>query len=220
MLQAAFYSTARAFATKTIGISRDPIWHLVDNNKPHLTDIPTFQVWGSNLSFARQEVEIRLRMYDIDHRREVDLGAAAKATYTLEANKTTEFATIKCPPAVEETSYIILSASLHHAETGAEIARKVSWPEPYRYLDLPGDTHVSVKVTGEEVELECGKYPVKGVLAYVDDESGEEPSWEDNFWDMMPGEKVTVQAPGLDGRAVHVRHLANLQRQFKVTTGL
>lgn len=155
-------------------------------------------------------MEVRLRMYDIAHRREVDLGAAAKTTYILEANKTTEFATVKSPSAVEETSYIILSASLHDADTGAEISRKVSWPEPYRYLDLPQDTEVKVNVSGENVELECGKYPAKGVLAFVDDESGEEPDWEDNFWDMMPGEKVTVKAPGLNGRTVYVRHLANL----------
>lgn len=156
-------------------------------------------------------MEVRLRMYDIAHRREVDLGPAAKATYTLEANKTTEFATVKSPLVVEETSYIILSASLHDAATGDEIARKVSWPEPYRYLDLPRDTEVKVNVSGEQVELECGKYPAKGVLAYVDDESGEEPDWEDNFWDLMPGEKVATKAPGLNGRTVHVRHLANLQ---------
>ena len=99
---------------------------------------------------------------------------------------------------------------MHDASTGAEIARKVSWPEPYRYLDLPRDTEVSVKVSGDQVELECGKYPAKGVLAYVDIESGEEPEWVDNMWDMMPGEKVTVKAPGLNGRAVKVRHLANI----------
>lgn len=165
-------------------------------------------------------MEVRLRMYDIAHRREVDLGAAAKATYTLEANKTTEFATVNSPPTVEESSYIILSASLHDAATGAEIARKVSWPEPYRYLNLPQDTVINVNVSGEKVELECGKYPAKGVLAYVDDESGEEPDWEDNFWDLMPGDKVTVKAPGLNGRTVYVRHLANLRGQSQVTTGL
>lgn len=155
-------------------------------------------------------MEVRLRMYDIAHRREVDLGAVSKATYILEANKPTDFPTVKSPSAVEETSYIILSASLHDATAGAEISRKVSWPEPYRYLDLPEDTEVKVNVSGEQVELECGKYPTKGVLAYVDDESGEEPDWEDNFWDLMPGEKVTVNASGLNGRTVYVKHLANI----------
>ncbi|KAL2007512.1 hypothetical protein VTN00DRAFT_8950 [Thermoascus crustaceus] len=208
--KAAFYSSTRAFSATIIGIARDPVLHFIDNDNPHETDIPTFQIWGSNLSLEEQQVEVRLRMYDIAYRQEIDLGAAAKATYTLKPNQSTEFTMVKCPPAVKETSYIILSASMHSADTGAEIARKVSWPEPYRYLDLPRETEVEIKVDGDWVLLKCGQYPAKGVMVYVDEKSGEEPEWSDNLWDMMPGEMITVEARGLNGREVKVKHLANI----------
>ena len=210
----AFYTVRRAFARLAVGISRAPVWHFRgDVNDPHASEIPRYELWGSNFGDGAVEVELRLRMYDIAHRREIDLPANdATSTFTLGANISTELRHLTCPPTVTESSYIILCASLHSSSTGVELCRKVSWPEPYRYLSLPqpeapGDD-VTVAMQGEEAELRCGIYPLKGVLAYVDMEDGEDAEWADNMWDLMPGDVVRTKARGLAGRSVKVRHLA------------
>jgi beta-mannosidase len=205
----AWFTTTRAFAPVTVGIARTPVWHFVDENNRHETDVPTFQIWGSNLNIEEVKVELRLRMFDVAKGREVELREEVrKRIVTLEPSSSTELGEIKCPETVEESSYIVLAATLHDPDTGAETCRKVSWPEPYRYLDLPADSGVEVQVEGENVQLRCGSFPVKGLLAYVHHEDGEDADWADNMWDMMPGERVKVAARGLNGRQVHLRHLA------------
>jgi beta-mannosidase len=204
----AFFTTTRAFAPLSVGIARTPVWHFVDENDRHDTDIPTFEVWGSNLKVEERKVELRLRMYDIAYKKEIDLGAQGKGQFTLKANSSTELGVFKSPEAVVEDSYVILSATIHDPTTGVELCRKVSWPEPYRYLDLPEDSDVEVIAEGDQVRLVCQKYPVKGLVAYVFPEDGEDAEWEDNMWDLMPGEEVQVCARGLNGRKVHARHLA------------
>jgi beta-mannosidase len=208
--KAAFYTTRRAFAPISVGISRTPVWHYLDENDPFPTNIPTFEIWGSSFHTEKREVELRLRMYDIAFLQEINLGSDAKQTFTLRPNCSTELCTLKSSADIKEASYVILSATLHDIQTGEEIAQKVSWPEPYRYLDLPNDTSINVKVGGEEVELECGKFPAKGVLAYVDEADGDEPEWEDNMYDLMPGEKVRLKVSGLGAREVHARHLGSI----------
>jgi beta-mannosidase len=209
--KAAFYTTRRAFAAVTVGMSRTPVWHYLDERDPFPTNIPTFEIWGSNFHMKEQEIELRLQMYDLTSRKEISLGSDAKQKFTLRPNCSTELRTLKSPPDIKEDSYVILAASLHDMQTGDEIARKVSWPEPYRYLDLPEDTSIKVNIVDEEtVELECAEFPAKGVLAYVDPADGEEPEWEDNMHDLMPGEKMRLGVKGLQGRKVRVRHLGSI----------
>jgi beta-mannosidase len=71
----AFWTSKRDFAPICVGISRTPVWHFVDENKrsEHLTDIPTFEVYASNLSLQEREVELRLRMYDWSVHKEIEL---------------------------------------------------------------------------------------------------------------------------------------------------
>ena len=64
-----------------------------------------------------------------------------------------------------------------------------------------------MKVESGAATLTCGKYPVKGLVAYVDDADGEEADWEDNMYDLMPGEVVTLPVKGLDGRKVRTKWL-------------
>ncbi len=202
----AFFTTTRAFAPVSVGIARTPVWHFIDENNKHETDIPTFEVWGSSFKAEKLEVELHLKMYDIAYKKEVELGAQAKSKFTLEANQSTELTKFKSPEAVKEDSYVILSATLFSG--GKQIARKVSWPEPYRYLDLPEDSGVAIQAEGDHVKLTCGKYPVKGLMAYVHHRDGEDAEWEDNMWDLMPRDVVEIEAKGLESRKVHVRHLA------------
>lgn len=211
----AFFTTKRDFAPICIGISRDPVWHFVDENSrhDHPTDIPTFEVYVSSFLQEDSDVELRMRMYDWTTHKEIELGKLSQQKYTLAANQTTELLTVKCPAEVTEDSYIILAATLHDVATGKELSRHFSWPEPYRYLLTAHDTTVDVDVKGDVVELTCGKRPLKGLLAYVDKEDGNEADWTDNMYDLMPGDKVSLPVKGLDGRDVRTRWLYSWEKK-------
>ena len=86
--------------------------------------------------------------------------------------------------------------------SGETLRSSADWPQPLKYLDFH-DRNVSISVDGEKVNLQTDK-PVKGVILDVegDDDSGLE--WNDNGFDLMPGEKVYVTAKGLRGRKVSV----------------
>ena len=210
----AFYTSAKAFAKLTVGIKRTPVWNFIDWNDPPATLIPNFEIWGSSFKQEEVEVELRLTAYDLASRKGVDLGKASSKKVTLGINSTTEITELKdLPDVVTEDSYLVLAAFLIDVNTGKEIARKVSWPEPYRYLDVPNEK-IEVKVDGDKVTVINGSAPVKGLLLYADEKDGEEPDWLDNMFDLMPGEQIEVEAKGLGGRNVIVKHLMSLEYAF------
>jgi beta-mannosidase len=114
-----------------------------------------------------------------------------------------------------EDSLIILCATLFD-ENNHPVARSVNWPEPYRYLQWPKDTAVTVTMGKQlatngngashsafpEVVEIVANQPVKGFLLYIGYDDGEEADWEDNMLDLMPGEKLTVHANGINGRKI------------------
>ncbi|KAH8820761.1 beta-mannosidase-like protein [Xylogone sp. PMI_703] len=211
--KAAFFTTKRAFAPINVGISRDPVWHHLDDQKPRNTDIPTFQIWASNISIQPREVELRIRMFDIIHGQEIYLPEnISSSKYTIAANKATEMLQFRAPAAVQEDSRVVITAQLFNARDGTVIARKDSWPEPFRYIQnrLPRGEAGSpcVIADGERVTIQCGNFPVKGLLAFVGEEGGEDAEWSDNMFDLFPGDRVQVIAKGLAARKVQLRHLA------------
>ncbi|KAF9890331.1 hypothetical protein FE257_005997 [Aspergillus nanangensis] len=212
----AFYTSARAFAPVSVGITRTPFWHFVDNDNPITTHIPRYELWGSSFLNNPIALELRVRAYDIAHLKEISLDPAlAVSQVTLGSNKSTELLNIPDSDmrrfGVTESSYIVLSATLHDPVTGKEVARKVSWPEPYRYLNLPAESTANVTVAGDTATIVCGSYPLKGVFAHVAEDDGDDPDWEDNMYDLMPGETIVLVGKGLNGREVRLRHLANVE---------
>lgn len=211
----AFWTTKRDFSKLMVGVSRKPIWHFVEEAKrsEHTTDIPKFEIYASNIGVEEVQVELRLRMYDWSVHKEVVLDdQTAKQKFTLKANRTTELLHLESPKIVRESSLIILAVILNDAKTGKELSRHFSWPEPYRYLYSAPESTVDIKVEGESVALICGSYPLKGVLTYVDEKDGEDADWEDNMYDMMPGETVVLPVKGLDGRNVNTKWLYSWER--------
>lgn len=216
----AFYTTKRDFSPIMLGISRSPVWHFVDENRrhEHPTDIPTFQVYASNLLQEEQKVELRLRMYDWSTHKAIELeDNVRKQTFTLASNQSTELLTVKSPKEVTERSYIILAATLHDAQTGNELSRHFSWPEPFRYLLPAYDAKVDVEVKDSSVKLTAGWIPLKGLLAYIDSEDGEEADWADNMHDLMPGESIELPVKGIDGRQVRTRWLHSWEKKGAFT---
>jgi beta-mannosidase len=127
--------------------------------------------------------------------------------FTIPPNQSSELVKIECPPEVEETSYIILAATVHDSKSGEELSRHFSWPEPYRYLYAAATSKVDVDVGDKTVRVTCGKYPVKGLLLYVDPTDGENVDWADNMYDLMPGESIALPVEGLEGRNVQTKWL-------------
>ena len=210
--KAAFYTVKRDFAPITIGIARHPVWHSVEENKrdEHLTDIPSYEVYASNLTLQKREVAVTLRMYEWTTHKELELRPwVAEQVFTLDPNQSSELLKLECPPEVQESSFVILAAWLRDATSGEELSRHFSWPEPYRYLQSAKDTHVAVEVLegGESVVVRCDKIPAKGVILYVDESDGEEADWEDNCFDLFSGESKTFRVKGLEGRPVKVKWL-------------
>ena len=130
----------------------------------------------------------------------------------MKANQTTELVKLNSPKEVQESSLIILAATLHDAKSGKELSRHFSWPEPYRYLYSAPVSSVEVQAEAEAVTLTCGKYPLKGVLAYIDEKDGENADWEDNMYDLMPGETLTLPVKGLGGREVRTKWLYSWEK--------
>ena len=58
-------------------------------------------------------------------------------------------------------------------------------------------------VDGEKITLRAEK-PVKGVILDVGEKDDSKLEWEDNGFDIMPGETIKIIAKGLDGRKVRV----------------
>ena len=206
----AFWTSKRDFAPIMVGISRTPVWHFVDENRrhEHPTDIPKFEIFASNLGQEEREVELRLQIYDWSVHQSVDLAESVKKQrFTLNANQTTELLNLESPKEVEESSYIILAATLHDIKTGEELSRHFSWPEPYRYLYAAPESTVDVKVEEGSIVLKCGDCPLKGVLAYVDEADGEDADWQDNMYDLMPRESIRLLVKDLNGREVRTKWL-------------
>lgn len=208
----AFYTVKRDFAPITVGVARRPVWHFVEENKrhEHVTDIPSYEIYASNLTLQKREVVVTLRMYDWTTHKELELDPyVSKQKFTLAPNQSSELLELKCPPEVLESSFIILAAWLHDTASGEELSRHFSWPEPYRYLQSAKNTHVAAEVQEDEpkVVMKCGKVPAKGVIVYVDEKDGDDAEWEDNCFDLWPGETKTVGVKGLKNRAVKVNWL-------------
>jgi hypothetical protein len=94
---------------------------------------------------------------------------------------------------------------VHYPTSGDEITRHFSWPETYRYLLPATETEVQIVVEGDTAKFTCRKFPVKGLLAYIDSEHGEEVGWNDNLYGLMPGETASLNVRGLNGRSVKTR---------------
>ncbi|KAL7903932.1 glycoside hydrolase family 2 protein [Trichoderma velutinum] len=205
--KAAWYVMKRALQTVTIGIERvvTKRWGKeVINYDP---ERKICEVWAVNSKIRSLQVTLKLSTFDIETGNPVALPAALlKQVFTLAPNKSTELCHVEVPQA--ETT--VLVAYLADSKTGSELARWVSWPEPYKYLHFRSDLKVEseVQAAGDKVLLRANA-PVKGVMLEVPLEEGEDAVWGDNFVDLVPGETVAVDVEGLDGRSVKIRWLCD-----------
>lgn len=216
----AFYSIRRTCAPISVGISRSPLLRTIDDDKPMDSKVPIFGVFAHNTTSKLTTAKLIQSAYDMHTGKYIELPEAEKSVKLL-PGQNTELGELKNPKEFDEESLIVLCATLV-AEDGSVLSRFVNWPEPFRYLVWPKDTKVSVEVRKseskdkeweDEVILKANQ-PIKGLLLSVEFEEGkgediEDPDWEDNMVDLMPGDEVKIGVRKLGGRKLTWRFLGD-----------
>lgn len=205
--KAAWYVVKRALRKVTVGVERviTKKYSEVINYDP-LKE--ACEIWAVNSNTSELKVTLKLVAFDIETGKPVPLPhSEVERRLTLAPNRSTDLCRFDIPHA--ETT--VLAAYLDDAETGSNLARWVSWPEPYKYLRFRPDLKVEAQAQGDKVLLRANA-PVKGVMLEVPIEEGEDAVWEDNFVDIAPGETLVVGAKGLYGRTVKPRWLCDWEQ--------
>lgn len=157
----------------------------------------TFNVWGVNAHVTAYDVPIKIEFFEMSSGKRV---FKEDLTVHLLPNQSTE---VEARIDVSKLDPSNLVGSVAFTAPSGEVLRSsADWPQPLKYIDFNG-RDLTVSVDGEKVTLRAKK-PTKGVLLDVegDDDSGLE--WNDNGFDVMPGETVNVIAKGLRGKKVAV----------------
>jgi beta-mannosidase len=205
--KASFYITKRALAQVVVGMER------VVTKEPHyilmgyLPEKAALELWAVNGFIKPLEAVLKLSAFDIETGEEVMMKEAKERGITLKPNQSNELLKIEIPEA-EKT---VVVAYLDDAD-GNRLARWVSWPEPLKFVKFKKDLKVDVKVEGEEVVLSTNG-PAKGVVVSVPIEEGDDAVFEDNFVDLVPGEKIRIKTTGLEGRSVKARWLCDWESE-------
>ena len=171
-------------------------------------------MWGTNSALEARAATLELGFIDLAS----DWTSQETHKVLLAPNQSTEVVSrlpVAHPPihdsdpAVTASHSVVVWARLLDIKTGEVLARYSDWPQPYRVLDLP-DPEVTIRIEADTVCVDVTR-PVKGlVLSTAGDE---EPQWEDNNLDMIPGDKRRIKAVGLNGRIVRVAYLGKERAQ-------
>lgn len=168
-------------------------------------------VWAAQTAGSAQSGELRLRAFTADGSPRLDRSYAVTAL----PNQVTELCELPLPDGAldgrkrdAEHELLIVCAELR--SSGVLLARAVLWPQPLKALQL-GDPRLEISVEEDVVRVRAAG-PAKGVLLALADRDDEDPPrWQDNLLDLMPGDEITIAAPGLRGRPVTARSLFDLR---------
>ncbi|KAH8888054.1 family 2 glycosyl hydrolase [Thozetella sp. PMI_491] len=217
-----YYTIRRAFAPVSVGVSREPSARWVDEDRPRISEVPSFEIWAHNTTPEHIEALLQLKAYDFALGKWTDLPASQKEqNVSLKPGQTTELTTLPSHESWSNDSLILLEATLI-GPNGKKLARYVDWPEPYRYLYWPESTKLSI--TEQAILGDAEGYdtlvtvsatePLKGVwleavCGVSDKDQDSDPLWEDNMLDLMPKQDIQVRVKGLKGRSVSARFLCD-----------
>lgn len=209
----AYYVIARALRQIDVGVSRTFFdWTttglpFVDENSKLFTGqvdqtLParkgTFDVWIASSSTAPVDVKMTVRFISVKSGK--DVSPEIKTNITAAPNSTTEVLSKPAPTSMPDPEDItkpfdikqwdpyVIHATL--SVDGAVVATDTAWPDPVKFLDL-SDRGVSFEVSASEVVVRSER-PVKGLVF----EEMEGLKLSDNGFDLVPGEKQTVQVQG------------------------
>ncbi|CAK7201573.1 hypothetical protein SEUCBS139899_004279 [Sporothrix eucalyptigena] len=220
----AWYMVKRAYAPISVAAERSPITRFVDEDEPtKASQPPSFALFAHNTTPTSQEYTLVLQAYDFATGEWVTLSEEDRSRpVTLLPGQNTELGTLPPQKGWTGDSLIVLELSLKDA-SGKTVARFIDWPEPYRYLEWPNDTKLDIGVkhgdNGSATVSVVSNQPLKGVWlepVYATEDATKtdaEPRWDDNLFDLMPGQAITVGVTGLNGNEVHARFLADWEVQ-------
>jgi beta-mannosidase len=204
----AYFAIKRELRPYTVGMTRKDKQVFPNELSAAQFSIETvLEVWGTNSTLEDHKVTLEVTSFDLHADCWRDKWSKE---IVLKANSSTEVhkGTLPGQPIRSKNSQIpkaiIVSAKLIN-ENGEVIARYSNWPEPFKFINFPADTEVKVTVDGGSVSLSTNR-PVKGLVLDVE---GPDVQWSDQAIDLVPEDPQTVQAIGLNGRAVKLRYLGD-----------
>lgn len=201
----AYHTIARELAPLTVAVKR------VESSIPrdkytrvHIKKEYKLEIWAS--SFLLEDVtgvSLVVKGFDLSTGNKVYSSIIVKDV-TLGSNRTTELASIPVPglaggdsPSDDDLRKVVHVAYLM-SQDGMQLSRRVSWPEPMKYLHFPQSRGLAVNLKDGVVSARAD-VPVKGLAFEVDRnwKGVEGVVWGDNLVDLVPGETVEVKVKGL-----------------------
>lgn len=201
----AYHAISRELAPITVAVKRVDIDRPRDKyTRVHIQRVYRLQIWAS--SFKLHEISgVKLIIKGFNSTNgNVVYNKTIVSNITLGANCTTELVEIPVPglgveyPSDDDTRQVIHVVYLVD-KNGTQLARRVSWPEPLKYLHLDKNAKgLTVTLKGDVVTARAD-VPVKGLAFEITDgEKGKGISWGDNLVDLVPGEALEIKVKGLN----------------------
>ncbi|KAI0019453.1 family 2 glycosyl hydrolase [Xylariomycetidae sp. FL0641] len=204
----AYYAISRALQPLTIGIAREYHEWTAGHDDPTLPFRDSkFDLWiASNLT-RTVEAHVTVRFISIatgkDVLRQLTIGpVTAKANDTTEILKSHDVDMSNAP--IKDLSTqdpFVIHATVSTADE--VMASDTSWPQPIKYLDL-SDRNIDLRLEsdGRSVAVSAS-LPVKGFVF----EERRTMRLSDNGFDLVPGEKKTVEFSGTDVRNLRFTYI-------------
>ncbi|CED84166.1 glycoside hydrolase family 2 protein [Phaffia rhodozyma] len=209
----AYFTIKRELAPYTVGTAREEITTFADKITSANREIKQHtEIWGTNSTLESKNITLEIQAFDLTG----NLIHSSTQSATLSPNSSTELYRGVVPGQKirrsqgEEAEVIIVGAKIFDDDKNV-LARFCDWPVPYKYIVYP-DSYNPVQIKSHESSISVStSLPVKGVVFDVDSEKeGEaEVSWGDQALDLLPGDEITVEAKGLNGRKVNVRFIGD-----------
>ena len=154
------------------------------------------QVWASNFKECEEELLLEVRGVEVTSGEQTWLHCQS---VRLSKNQSTDLLDVLLLEPAEKVIFVARLLKDDHV-----VARYFDWPQPLKYLDLP-KPDIAMRIEGEMIHLSAA-LPVKGLVLDADDD---DVDFDDNCFDLVPGDAQVVQAKGLKGQRVTFEHLAS-----------
>lgn len=206
----AYFAIKRELKPITIGMKQTTRHLPADESYNGISKvIHEIEIWASNLSLEERKGSLIVNSYDIVTGKRK--GCNVSPNRKFPPNRSTEFGTWPIPIRDEDEYYrTVTAAYIYDFDAEEQVASSVSWPEPLRCVPFqkPKQLHSDVL---DGVLLIRSELPVKGVMLELEDDE-DKVKWDDNGFDVLPGDPVVVKAHGLeksDAAKLRIRYMGS-----------
>lgn len=200
----AYYTVKRDMAPITLGLQREETKTPRFKRTRAFVDMATkIQGWATNMTLSKVKLFLYLQVFELSSGKEI---ISKEELCELPPNSSVDLFDMALPrPRIErDNEPLVVSARLLKSSDRTEVvARCINWPQPYRYLNMPKPS-LQIRCENGLVHVKTSDVPVKGVWLYVDDVDS--VKFNDNCFDLVPGDEQVITVKGLDNHKLHVRH--------------